>query len=113
MIKRYIMPLVAHVLSVAMLGLPFLYGCSDCFRQAEMNSYLSSNLQIEAPRNEIELVLNATGLHWSYDDLLKRYNTTVRDPKRCGEWRAVEIYVHLDDEERFTRFELFESYTMP
>lgn len=90
-----------------------LTGCADCLGERELESDLKGQLSIGAPRAVVERALAGTGLNWTYTDFMRRYNTTVRDPERCGQWVALSVYIHLDESERLRDVEVFRSYTMP
>ena len=98
---------------MVLLTLHFAQGCADCLNTNEVRTLLNKRLKVGDTRQEIEAVLKDIGFSWTYTDFLKRYNTTLRDEKRCGAYQAISVYIKLDESERLKEIEVFGSYTMP
>ncbi len=75
---------------------------------------LNSQLNVGDSREKIEAVLTSEGIGGSYDQWSHRYQTTIRDEERCGVlsmYKAISVYLYLDDKGRLSRIEVSESYT--
>lgn len=98
--------MVAAVLSACSFGCPL---------DAEaVRSQLEKKLSIGDDRDRIETVLSEEGISFSYDNWSNEYYSTIRDEENCGRlslYKALSVVVRLDDDGRFIRLTVKDSYT--
>lgn len=80
----------------------------------EVREQLTVELRVGDSREKIEIVLRNAGIDFSYDKWTNSYGATIRDDEHCGPlsmYKAISVYIHLDDTGHLSRIEVSDSYT--
>jgi len=87
-------------------------GCCPLDRD-EVREQLTAELRVGDSREKIETVLKNAGIDFSYDKWTNSYGATIRDDEHCGPlsmYKAISVYIHLDDQGRLSKIEVSASY---
>ena len=84
----------------------------DCLNERMVRKQLESEVEIGQTREAAEAGMQRAGLSFSFDRFRSRFQSTVRD-EQCDPYKAVSVYVYLDDAGRVSKIEVFESFTAP
>lgn len=90
--------------------------CSEGARTSVkvVEAMINSELPVGSSSQQIEQFFQKHGLPFSYDRFSKRYNSIIRNVSpQPNTDHAIVIYLYVDDEGKFTRAEIRDSFTAP
>lgn len=79
----------------------------------EVRHMLNGKLSVGDPREKAEDILRELDITYTYDKFSKRYQATIIDKESCDQYRAVSLYVDVDDKGLVSKIDVFDSFTMP
>lgn len=89
-------------------------GGGDQVTTEKVRMMIKNELAVGSSSQDIEQFFKTHNLVFSYDKFSKRYQSIIRnvspDP---GVDQAIVIYLYVDDEKKFTREEVRDSFTAP
>ena len=80
----------------------------------QVDQLIKKHLELGDSSLEIESFLKDNEVMFTYDKYAKRYQCIIRDASSDGRLdSAIVIYLYVDEQKRFTRSEVIESFTSP